>query len=259
MMHHRDKLFLKWNKNRLNTHIHNAYKKFRNRTRQEIRKSKREYYNKFFETHKAQMKQLWSGIKSIITLKPRSQQLISQIRVGNIDYDDPKDIANQFNKFSINVAGVVRKTIPSAPKSHTEYLKAPNPQSIFLYPCTPKAIEDIINFFNPTKVCGPYSIPIKLLKMLSKQISILLSDLINSSLTTGTTPTKFKVSKVNPLHKKGSNIDPNNYISISLLLVFSKIYEKMMYARLYKFLENSVILFKAIWFQEQSFYKPCIN
>ena len=25
MMHHRDKLFLKWNKNRVNTHTHNTY------------------------------------------------------------------------------------------------------------------------------------------------------------------------------------------------------------------------------------------
>ena len=40
LMHHRDKLFLKWNKNQLNTHIHNTYKKFRNHTRQEIRKAK---------------------------------------------------------------------------------------------------------------------------------------------------------------------------------------------------------------------------
>ena len=43
MMSHRDKLFLKWNKNRGDVQINNAYKKFRNRTRQEIRKSKREY------------------------------------------------------------------------------------------------------------------------------------------------------------------------------------------------------------------------
>ena len=61
------------------------------------------------------MKQLWSGIKSIITLKPRSQQLISQIRVDNIDYDDPKDIANQFNKFFINAADDVRKTVSRKP------------------------------------------------------------------------------------------------------------------------------------------------
>ena len=126
MMHHRDKLFSKWNKSPVNTHIHNAYKKFRNCTRQEIRKSKREYYNNFLETYKANMKQLWSGIKSIITLKPRSQKLISQIRVDNIDYDDHKDIDNQFNKLFINVADDVRKTIPNAPKSHKEYIKAPN-------------------------------------------------------------------------------------------------------------------------------------
>ena len=115
---------------------------------------------------------------------------------------------NQFNKCFINVADDVRKTISSAPKSHTEYLKVPNPQSLFLYPCTPKEIQDIINLLIPTKVCGPY-IPIKLLKMLSKQISILLSDVINSYLTTETFPAKLKVSKVNPLHKKGSNIDPD--------------------------------------------------
>ena len=75
-MHHRDKLFLRWNKSRVNTHIRNAYKKFRNRTRQEIRKSKREHYNNFFETNKVNIKQLWSGIKSIITVKPRCQQMI---------------------------------------------------------------------------------------------------------------------------------------------------------------------------------------
>ena len=38
MMSHRDKLFLKWNKTRGDVKIPNAYKKFRNRTRQEIRK-----------------------------------------------------------------------------------------------------------------------------------------------------------------------------------------------------------------------------
>ena len=98
------------------------------------------------------MKHLWSGIKSMITLKPRSQQLISEIRVDNIDYDDPKDIANQFNKFFISVDDDVGKTTPSTPKSHKEYLKAPNLQSFFLYPCTPKEIEDITDLLNPAKL-----------------------------------------------------------------------------------------------------------
>ena len=40
-----------------------------------------------------------------------------------------------------------------------------------------------------------------------------------------------------------SNLDPNNYHPISLISIFSKIYEKVMYARLYKFLENSQLFY----------------
>ena len=42
-----------------------------------------------------------------------------------------------------------------------------------------------------------------------------------------------------PLHKKGSTLNMKNYRPISLLSIFSKIYEKIMYARLYQFLKIS--------------------
>ena len=51
MMSHRDKLFLKWNKNRGDVQTNHAYKKFRNRTRQEIRESKRELYRHISRCH----------------------------------------------------------------------------------------------------------------------------------------------------------------------------------------------------------------
>ena len=64
----------------------------------------REKFNDFLWTvnfcvdrHADNMKQLWSGIKSIITTKIKSHHLISQIRVENVDYDDPKIIADKFN------------------------------------------------------------------------------------------------------------------------------------------------------------------
>ena len=130
-MSHKEKLFLNLNKNRGDVQTHNdAYRKFRNRTRQEIRKSKREYYKNYFETHRSNMKQLWSGIKSIITTKIESHHLISQIRVENVDNDDPKIIVDKFNNFFVNVAESVQKSIPNTPKSHRDYLKSPNPQSI---------------------------------------------------------------------------------------------------------------------------------
>ena len=127
MMSHRDKLFMKWNKNRGDVQTHNAYEKVRKSTIQEIRKSKREYYKNYFETNKNNMKQLWSGIKSITTTKIKSHHLISQIWVENVDYDDPKIIADNFNNFFVNVAEIVQKSILNAPKSHRDYFKSPNP------------------------------------------------------------------------------------------------------------------------------------
>ena len=66
------------------------------------------------------MTQLWSGIKSIITTKIKSRNLISQIRVENVDYDDPKIIADKFNNFLLRWGSPakqccekVKKIVPS--------------------------------------------------------------------------------------------------------------------------------------------------
>ena len=56
-------------------------------------------------------------------------------------------------------------------------------------------------------------------------------------------PSKLKVGKVSPLHKKGSCDNPSNYRPISILSVFSKIFEKLMHQCLYKFLESFEILY----------------
>ena len=132
MMSHRDKLFLKWNKNRGDEHTHNGYKKFRNRTRQEIRKSKRDYYKSYFETHKNTMKQLWSGIKSIITTKIKSHHLISQIRVEDVDYDDPKVTADKFNNVLLMLLKMFKK-VSLMPPNLTEITLNHRIHSIFSY------------------------------------------------------------------------------------------------------------------------------
>ena len=78
--------------------------------------------------------------------------------------------------------------------------------------------------------------------MLNALISPLLVILINGSFSTGIFPDKLKIAKVIALHKKGATDDPANYIPISLLSVFSKIFEKIMHKRLYNFLEVNDIL-----------------
>ena len=79
-------------------------------------------------------------------------------------------------------------------------------------------------------------------KSLSPYISSALVILINESFTTGIFPDKLKVAKVIALHKKGASDNLSNYRPISLLSIFSKIFEKIMCKRLYKFLEINEIL-----------------
>ena len=66
--------------------------------------------------------------------------------------------------------------------------------------------------------------------------------LINESFSTGIFPDKLKIAKVVALHKKDSTDNPSNYRPISLLSVFSKIFEKLMHQRLYNFPEINEIL-----------------
>ena len=140
----------------------------------------------------------------------------------------------------MNVCPNIDKSIPRARKAPLDYLKNSNPSSLFLAPVTPDEIEIIIKSLNTKKSIGPYSIPVHvfLLKILSWHIAKPLAQILNLSFYVGMFPSKLKVGKVSPLHKKGSCDNPSNYRPISILSVFSKIFEKLIHQRLYKFLES---------------------
>ena len=67
--------------------------------------------------------------------------------------------------------------------------------------------------------------------------------MINCSFTTGIVPQAIKIAKVVPIYKKGEKDDVTNYRPISILPYLSKFYEKLMYNRLYNFVEKSGIIF----------------
>ena len=55
-------------------------------------------------------------------------------------------------------------------------------------------------------------------------------------------PERLKLSLINPFYKSGDKSSPTNYRIISLLPVFSKIFKKILYKRLFDHLNNNVIL-----------------
>ena len=84
------------------------------------------------------------------------------------------------------------------------------------------------------KSAGPFSIPVGIFKLIKFILSKPLETVLNASFITGVVPDKFKIARVY------SNV--SNYRPISLLSIFSKVLEKLMYSRLIEFIEKQNIL-----------------
>ena len=88
------------------------------------------------------------------------------------------------------------------------------------------------------------NIPIKFIKISSECISAVLSNIFNKCIQDGVFPSKLKVAKITPIHKGGCAFKATNYRPILVLSPFSKIFEKIIYKRLNKYLTRHNILAK---------------
>ena len=96
---------------------------------------------------------------------------------------------------------------------------------------------------DPLKSIGPNSIPIKIFKLPSNDISTQFAELFSVSFSEGVFPSILKTCKVILIYKKDSQLNCSNYRPISLLSNIDKILERIMYNRLYKFLETNNLIY----------------
>ena len=123
------------------------------------------------------MKQLWSGIKSVISIRKSTNiNVINKLKDSNgVIKSDPAVIANIFNKYFVTVSRDITKNIPRSNKSPINFMGDRVQNSFFAAPSFPVEISDIISLLKSGKSLGPNSIPTKILKLLSPLISSPLS------------------------------------------------------------------------------------
>ena len=88
---------------------------------------------------------------------------------------------------------------------------------------------------NSAKATGLDNISARFLKDAADLIAPFIAHIINLSLEQGTVPDDMKHSKVIPLFKKGDRSDPDNYRTVSILSVVSKVLEKVVHEQLYQY------------------------
>ena len=114
---------------------------------------------------------------------------------------------------------------------------------MFLRPTTAAEIYNLIYHLSTNKSCEFDGINISVVKIAAEVLSPILAILINACFGLGIFPSCLKIAKVVSVFKSGDKSKVTNYRPISLLPVFSKVLEKIVYTRTNNFLNyHSVLL-----------------
>ena len=196
---------------------------------------------------------IWKGIRSLVNLKSAKSSNIKLLDQNNNLVSDSKKISNIFNDHFVSIGSKIEQKIPHQPGNFKDYLNKKDKNgklfidssnlSFFLAPTVPGEIEKLIDAMDMKKSAGINSIPVFILKTFKLFFSVWLSRLVNLCFEVGTFPDILKIAKVTPLHKKESKLDFLNYRPISLLSIISKIYEKLVYTRIYSYLTKNKFIY----------------
>ena len=165
--------------------------------------------------------------------------------MDGIKHTNPKEIANAFGRFYSQLGTNLAKKITDGNHNIDEYVsKIPGQlQSLVLHPTSTSEIEKLIDDLPNKQSCGNDEISNVMLKALKTSLAFPLCHIFNQSLSEGIFPDRMKEAEVIPLYK-GKNMDETiNYRPISLLITISKILEKVVYKRLYSYLEKYNLLY----------------
>ena len=233
--------------------LRTQYKTLRNMITDEKKRNKKAHFAEKFIENKDNSSKIWKEIRSLVNLKANKSSTIKILDENQNITSDSQKIANIFNEHYATLGTKVQQKIPTQEGDYNFYLdkrdkngrRFINPEgcTFYLSPVGPGEVDKIIDELNVKKSTGPFGIPVFLLKKIKAFFSYWLSELVNLSFETGIFPDVLKIAKVNPLHKKESKIDHHNYRPISLLSVISKIFEKLIYKRIYFYLDQKRLIY----------------
>ena len=89
--------------------------------------------------------------------------------------------------------------------------------------CTEEEVLQLLQTIDISKSSGPDRISSRMLKATVVSIAAPVTKLFNLSISSGTFPTKWKLSSVVPIPKSSDKGSPKNYRPISLLPILSKL------------------------------------
>jgi len=254
----RDNLKCKWIKHGklINSLEHLAYKKVRNKFTSMKRKAEKKYFDKATLDANGDSEKMWKVIKKATNDKPKSHIVPDFVKVRTaegtqVKLDKTSEIVGELNRQFAGMGANLENDLKSTPTSFSEFLPNPNPNHdiLILHHVTEAEVFGLIQDLNPSKSTGYDEVPPKIIKWAASLLSPILSQLFNKCLVSGIYPDSLKIARVKPIFKGGNKNDPSSYSPISILSQFNRIFEKILYDRLYAFMKDKL-------YQKQFGFRP---
>ena len=216
------------------------YNSYRNKLSKLIASSKRMFYQKQIDAARGDSKKIWDIYKELLC-KTKSHDLPTEYTIDGAKVSDSAIVSNKFNEYYTSMAANLECSLPHPTCDPISFLPNWCQSSITLEQVTSSEVELRIDKLK-NKGPGHDRISAKIVKLGKIPLIQPLTHLSNLCLNTGTFPDILKKSVVKPVYKAGDKHQLVNYRPISLLPVISKILEKIIHERLYKFFCDNEIL-----------------
>jgi len=213
-----------------------------------IRNAKKLHYNNIILRSNNKMKSIWKIINSEKGTTHRDMSVPLHILDDKIITNQQK-IANLFNNYFLTIADSINANKNKEENSSMinpinylfKYHNKPFPRINWQYVSTYE-INKIIKSLKSKNTSGYDKISNRIIKLSSPFIISPLPHICTAALNSVIFPDRLKYGTVKPIYKKGQKQDISNYRPISLLTSFSKVFERLIYNRLYTHFDTNNIL-----------------
>ena len=152
------------------------------------------------------------------------------------------DEANEFKEFSANIGIELASKIPTAKTTFETYVEIVDSTM----ESNPLFLNELKDAFFPLKIKKSLGYEETIFNVVKKCFGELydpLKFMFELSLEKGIFPHDLKTARVTPVFKGGDRSKLGNYRPISVFPYFSKIHERIMYIRIYKYLLENEFFF----------------
>lgn len=196
------------------------------------------YYLTKFNLVSGNPKSTWRELNTMLGRKEHVP--INKIVTSDETFSKPKDIAEVLNNYFADIGKNMSDSIKSNPGdtiNKWDNLERVH-NDLVLTAVDINEVIDTINKLESNKSCGYDGITVKCVKICKEILAPPLTRLINICFQSGKYPDVLKIQKITPIFKNGEKTKLENYRPISVLPIFNKIIEKIIFERIYNFLES---------------------